>query len=227
VKPILVVEDEFAISLVLKAYLEKARYTVVQAFTYEEALDKWQKHMPALVLLDVMLPDGSGWDLLKLIRGRSACPVIMLTALGDLHSKLDGLNQGADDYILKPFVVEEVLARVNTVLRRSSHLFEQDSALFLGSLKIDFKAHQVYLHGIPLKLAPKDLALFLYLAEHPNQTLTREQLIERIWGFDYEGSDRAVDLAIKRIRQALKDWPSEEGDILTLRGVGYQIRVQT
>ncbi|WP_134685328.1 response regulator transcription factor [Brevibacillus migulae] len=220
-KTILIVEDEITISRVLKAYLEKAQFHVEQAFTGDEAIAKYDALNPSLVLLDVMLPGKSGWDILANIRSKSACPVIMLTALGQINHKLTGLNTGADDYITKPFNAEEVVARVHAVLRRPA-IIEGYDVKYFGGLKVDFRAHTVTLHGIELSFTPRDLALFLFLVQHPNQTFTREQLIEQVWGMDYEGSDRAVDLAIKRIRRALENWPVTEGEIRTLRGLGYQ-----
>ncbi|MEN6351474.1 MAG: response regulator transcription factor [Syntrophomonas sp.] len=224
-KTILIVEDEPAISRVLQAYLSKAGYQVEQAFDGEEALAKFASIQPALVILDIMLPGIDGWGILKHIRDRSSCPVIMLTALGKINQKLDGLNQGADDYITKPFIAEEVVARVNAVLRRPMQLGDGEDVINYGSLKIDFKAHAVYLHGVELSLIPRDLALLLFMACHPNQTLSREQLIEHVWGIDYEGSDRAVDLAVKRIRRTMENWPASEGEVKTLRGLGYQFCV--
>lgn len=224
-KIILVVEDEAVISRVLKTYLNKTGYEVVQAFDGEEALRKFKKLNPDLVLLDVMLPRRDGWSVLKEIRQRSSCPVIMLTALDQAKQKITGLNQGADDYITKPFNAEEVVARVTAVLRRSSQIIENNETRQYGSLKIDFKAHTVSLQGAELSIIPRDLALLLFLARHPNQTFSREQLIEEVWGLDYKGSERAVDLAIKRIRQALRNWPVAEGEVKTLRGLGYKFSV--
>jgi DNA-binding response OmpR family regulator len=224
-KSILIVEDELSISRVLKAYLEKAEYTVEQAFDGDEALEKFAAMNPSLVLLDVMLPGQSGWSILNRIREQSACPVIMLTALGHIDHKLAGLNQGADDYITKPFNADEVVARVKAVLRRSGQVLETDGTKYFGSLRVDFKAHTVTLHGIELNFNPRDLSLFLFLAQKPNQMFTREQLIENVWGMDYEGSDRAVDLAITRIRRILQNWPVSEGEIRTYRGMGYKFCV--
>ncbi|MED4350801.1 response regulator transcription factor [Schinkia azotoformans] len=225
-KTILVVEDELAISIVLKAYLEKNGYKVLQAFSGKEAIEIFEDEKPLLVLLDVMLPDLDGWSVLQYIRERSSTPVIMLTALGDIDNKLNGFNQGADDYLSKPFIGEEVVARVTAVLRRSTQIIENDQIVYYGSLKIDFQAHAVFLNGIELTFPPRDLSLFLFLAKHPNQTFTREQLIEYVWGIDFEGSDRAVDLAIKRIRKMVSNWPETEGEIKTLRGLGYQFSVK-
>ncbi|MRG87867.1 response regulator transcription factor [Salinibacillus xinjiangensis] len=222
-KTILIIEDEYPISQVLKAYLQKAEFHTEQAYDGEEAIKKFEEVSPDLVLLDIMLPGKDGWELLKEIRAKSSCPVIMLTALGDVNYRLSGLNQGADDYISKPFVGEEVVARVHAVLRRVDD--DNESVKTFGQLKIDLQAHRVYLKGKEIEFTPRDLSLFLFLVNHPNQTFTREQLIERVWGFDYDGSDRAVDLSIKRIRKALKDWPESDGEIRTLRGLGYQLSV--
>ncbi|MFV9509742.1 response regulator transcription factor [Tepidibacillus sp. LV47] len=224
-KKIMVVEDELSISRVLKAYLKKAGYEVELISSGEEAIEKFSEYKPSLVILDIMLPDVDGWTVLHFIRERSSCPVIMLTALGQISQKLTGLNQGADDYITKPFDPLEVVARVDAVLRRSTLIIDQENIRYYGTLKIDFKAHRVYLHGLEMELPPRDLSLLLFLARHPNQTFTREQLIEQVWGMDYEGSDRAVDLAIKRIRKVLDLWPSSEGEIKTIRGMGYQFSV--
>ena len=224
-KNILIVEDELPISRVLKAYLEKHQFQVEQAFTGDEAERKFDLVNPALVLLDVMLPGRSGWSILEYIRAKSSCPVIMLTALGQIENKLAGLGQGADDYITKPFIADEVVARVQAVLRRSTQIIEGDRVKQFGSLKIDFKAYSVTLHGVELTFTPKDLSLFLFLAQYKNQTFTRDQLIEQVWGLDYEGSDRAVDLSIKRIRRSLENWPVTEGEIKTFRGLGYKLCV--
>lgn len=223
VKPILIVEDEIPISQVLKVYLQKANFNTVQAFDGDEAIEKFTAHKPVLVLLDVMLPRKDGWAILKEIRQQSDCPVIMLTALGDVNYRLTGLNDGADDYISKPFIAEEVVARVNAVLRRSQ---TNDGPIkSFGQLQIDLKSHRVTINEEEIELTPRDLSLLLFLAENPNQTFTRDQLIEHVWGWEYEGSDRAVDLAIKRLRKSLHKWPVSDGEIKTLRGLGYQFCV--
>jgi DNA-binding response OmpR family regulator len=224
-KTILVVEDEKTISRVLAVYLQHAGYYVVQAYDGDEAFRLFHENSPNLVLLDVMLPGRDGWSILGDIRKVSACPVIMLTALGDIDYRLKGLNQGADDYITKPFVGEEVIARVHAVLRRSANVLDTDNSKQFGSLKINLDAHIVTINGEEVILTPKDLSLLIYLAERPNRTFTRDDLIDSVWGMDYEGSDRAVDLAIKRIRQALSEWPVSQGEIRTHRGLGYQFCV--
>ncbi|MEG6614927.1 response regulator transcription factor [Peptococcaceae bacterium 1198_IL3148] len=222
-KKILIVEDEYPISQVLKAYLQKANFHPVQVFAGHEAMAKFKEVKPALVLLDVMLPGKDGWKILKEIREISSCPVIMLTALGDINYRLSGLNKGADDYISKPFVGDEVVARVKAVLRRSEK--SDHPVKRYGRLEVDLQAHRVKVDGEEIALTPRDLSLLLFFVEYPNQTFTREQLIEQVWGWEYEGSDRAVDLSIKRLRKALQDWPVSEGEIRTLRGLGYQFSV--
>lgn len=220
---ILLVEDEAPIRQVLQAYLKKAGFEVVQCARGDEAIDLIKKEVPDLVLLDVMLPGKSGWDILREIREDHLAPVIMLTALGETPERVKGLHQGADDYIAKPFAGEEVVARVQTVLRRAK---EQPYAMQrYGALKINQLTHQIYLHEKAVDLTPKDTALLLFLAQHPNRIFNREQLIEHVWGWDYEGSDRAVDLSVKRIRKELQDWSPNEGEIKTIRGMGYQFCV--
>lgn len=219
-------EDELAISMVLGAYLENAGYDVDYAYNGEEALRKLEEETPALILLDIMMPYVDGWSVLSFIRKKSACPVIMLTALSDTEQKLKGFENGADDYITKPFVGEEVIARVQAVLRRSSHYQEDERVKYYGDLKINYVSHQVFLNGIEVPFTPRDLSVFLFLASNPNQTFTRDQLLDHVWGNDYDGSDRAVDLAIKRIRKLLNGWDPKDGEIKTLRGLGYQFYIQ-
>ncbi|WP_046174321.1 response regulator transcription factor [Domibacillus indicus] len=224
---ILIAEDEPAISQVLKVYLAKAGFGVVQAFTGTEAIEKFHRESPSLVLLDVMMPGKDGWAVLKEIRSAGRCPVIMLTALNDVNYRLDGLNGGADDYISKPFIADEVVARVRAVLRRSEEPQQASERVsHYGSLTIDFTAHRITLGGKEITLTPRDLSLLLFLASSPNRTFTRDQLLDEVWGQDYDGSDRAVDLSVKRIRKALVKWPSAEGEIKTLRGLGYQFVVE-
>jgi DNA-binding response OmpR family regulator len=225
-KKILVVEDELAISMVLKAYLEREGFNVVQVYDGLKAIPVFEDAKPDLVLLDVMLPGKEGWDILKEIREDDTCPVIMLTALNDVDYRLSGFKSGADDYISKPFVAEEVVARVHAVLRRSSTVVAEDEHVHeFGSLTIDDQSYMVQLNGEEINLTPRDLSLLIFFAKHPNQIFTREQLLDQVWGMDYDGSDRAVDLAIKRIRKAIDAWPVTEGEIKTLRGLGYQLSV--
>lgn len=207
-------------------YLQKVGYNVTQCFNGGQALVMFRETQPDLVLLDIMLPEKNGWSILKEIRERSTCPVIMLTALGEVNYRLEGFDHGADDYIAKPFIADEVVARVRAVLRRAEGSPDSATSKQYGSLVIDCKSHKVLLGGEEIVLTPRDLSVLIFLADHPNQTFTRDQLIDQVWGWEYEGSDRAVDLAIKRLRKALKEWDEAEGEIKTLRGLGYQLSVQ-
>lgn len=226
-KRILIVEDEVPISRVLRAYLEKHEFATSQAFTIQQASLLFASEAFDLVLLDVMLPDGTGWDFLQTIRNQSPCPIIMLTALSEVPDRLRGLQNGADDYMSKPFVAEEVVARIQAVLRRPTRLLDEIDARHFGKLRIHQKERQIFLHNIEVPLTPKDRSLLLFLAKHPNQIFNREQLLEHVWGMNYFGSDRAVDLAIKRIRHVLKEWPKSDGEIRTIRGMGYEFHVET
>ncbi|WP_410767717.1 response regulator transcription factor [Fontibacillus sp. BL9] len=225
-KTVLIVEDEEAISRVLAAYLRKAGFLPLRASNGAAALELFEANGPELILLDLMLPDTDGMALLSTIRETSACPVIMLTARDGIADRLAGLDGGADDYMIKPFVPEEVVARVNAVLRRQPHWIDRGSKRIYGNLVIDLAAKQVMVNGAEVALNPRELALMLFLSEWPNRTFTREQLIEQVWGIDYDGSDRAVDLSIKRLRQSLSHWSIEEGEIRTLRGMGYQLWIR-
>ncbi|WP_238652632.1 response regulator transcription factor [Paenibacillus piscarius] len=220
---ILIVEDEEAIARVLAAYLRKAGFHVTRAADGQSALEAFEEAPPSLVLLDIMLPEMDGFELLGLIRERSSCPVIMLTARDGIKDRLAGLDGGADDYMSKPFIPEEVIARVRAVLRRPSQWSDGSRKRHYGSLFIDFSARSVFLNGAEVSLSPRDMSVLLFLAERPNQICTRDQLLEHVWEMDYDGSDRAVDLSIKRLRQALSHWPGSEGEIRTLRGTGYQL----
>jgi two-component system response regulator ResD len=220
---ILIVEDEEAISRVLSAYLRKAGFSVTRASDGRAALEAFAIHPPSLILLDVMMPHMDGFELLTHIREKSSCPVIMLTARDGINDRLAGLDGGADDYMAKPFIPEEVVARVKAVLRRPSQWSDGSRKRHFGSLFIDYTARSVFLNGAEVSLSPRDLSVLLFLAERPNQICTRDQLLEHVWEMDYDGSDRAVDLSIKRLRQALSHWPADEGEIRTLRGTGYQL----
>ena len=219
-KTILVVEEETPDARVLQASLNQAGYRVEQAFDGKEALGKFARLHPALVILDATLSGMDALQVLAEIRMRNSCPVIMLTAPGKREERLAGLKQGADDCIAKPFAPEEVVARVNAVLRRPVHLVTGEIRQY-GSLKVDLQAHTVYLHGV--ELAHPGTFPYFFWPVIPTG-LYQKQLIEEVWGLDYAGSERAVDLAVKRIRKALRNWPVTEG-VKTLRGLGYQLTV--
>lgn len=221
---ILVVEDEAPISLLLKVYLEKAGYRVKVADSGEEALLNFLETKPSLVVLDLMLPGIDGRAVLDEIRRQSSCPVIILTARGSVNDRLQGFKQGADDYIPKPFDPDEVVARVKAVLRRPARLVEPELIQF-GSLTVDFTSLTATVLGNIIPLAPRDWELLVFFVRHPNKVFTRDQLLDHVWGIDYDGGDRAVDVAVKRLRQTLREWPPGEGEIETVRGTGYMLRV--
>lgn len=223
-KRILLIEDEIPIARLVSAYLERASYEVKWNEGDREAIPAFLSWKPDLVLLDLMLPDHDGLDILDQIRQYGSCPVIIITARGTVPDKLQGLAQGADDYIAKPFDPDEVLARVQAVLRRSSYLAEADT-IRLGTLSIDVTAQNALIGKTPLSLMPRDWQLLVFLARHPNQIFSRDQLLDQVWGMDFEGGDRSVDTAVKRLRKSLLPWPTSEGEISTIRGMGYSLRV--
>ena len=221
---ILIVEEELPIARMLTAYLEQAGYRVEIATDGEAALASFAQNRHDLVLLDLMLPGIDGWHVLAEIRSQSSCPVIMLTASGDVKQRIKGLRLGADDMIQKPFDPDEVVARVQAVLRRPP-LIVEPHLVRLGSLIVDLTAQEATLAGQAVSLAPRDFDLLAFLARHPNRCFSRDQLLDHVWGLDFAGADRAVDVAVKRLRQALSDWPHSEGEITTVRGKGYLLRV--
>lgn len=221
---VLIIEDDPSTSKVLSAYLDAAGYSCELVDNGDRALEVFDRVKPSIVLLDVVLPGKDGWTILKEIRAKSSCPVILLTALNQLEDRLGGFDAGADDYIGKPFQGKEVVARVQAVLRRTPGIISQDTANY-GRLRINFVTREVFFDGQAVHLTPRDLSLLIFFARHPNQVFDRETLIQHVWGMDYLGSDRAVDLSIKRIRQSLPHLNEETGQIVTLRGLGYQFRV--
>lgn len=219
---VLIIEDEEKTADYLHRGLTEQGFSVDLARDGIDGLHLALEGDYAVIVLDVMLPGLDGWEVLQLIREHHSCPVIMLTARDGITDRLHGLDSGADDYMTKPFMPEEVVARVHAVLRRRPFLQDRSSKRHFGNLVIDDAAKCVYLNGAEVGLSPRDLSLLLFLSEYPNRTFTRDHLIEQVWGMDYEGSDRAVDLSVKRLRQSLSHWSSDAGEIRTLRGMGYQ-----
>lgn len=224
-KTIFLIEDEIPIGKVLSAYLKREGYQVVWNQGIGDVFGEFIKAGPSLCLLDLTLPEHEGLELLEQFRDAGSCPVIILTARGALPDKIKGLKLGADDYIPKPFDPEEVMARIEAVLRRDLGMAVHNTARF-GSLIIDFTAAMVSIGGHPLEMIPRDFQVLSFLAKSPNQCFSRELLLDRIWGLDYEGSDRAVDTVIKRLRNTLSQWPADEGEIQTVRGMGYRLYVR-
>ena len=220
---ILVVDDDPNISRLEQLYLEKEGYEVKVAADGNEAIESFRKLPPDLVLLDVMLPGTDGYEVLKAIRKSGSIPVIMVTAKGETFDKVLCLELGADDYIVKPFDGKEMIARVKAVLRRA-HGSEEEQAgdLSFPGVTVSLKEYDAHYEGKRLEMPPKELEVLYFLASHPNQVFTREQLLSQIWGFDFFGDSRTVDVHIKRLREKLADSEKYGWSLYTVRGVGYK-----
>ena len=223
---ILLVDDDPNISHLVRLYLEKEGFAVTEAARGDTALDSFQKEIPDLVLLDVMLPGLDGLQVLREIRKTSKAPVIMLTAKDETFDKVLGLELGADDYVTKPFETKELVARVKAVLRRAPAAEEKkadnDDTLRFPQLTISLARYEVTYEGRELEMPPKELEVLYYLASHPNMVFTREQLLERVWGFDFFGDSRTVDVHIKRLREKLPECEKYGWEIHTVWRVGYK-----
>ncbi len=223
---VLVVEDEKNILDLLRMYLEKEGYAVTVADDGGQGLAKFRAIKPDLVLLDVMMPVMDGWSVCKAIRAESQTPVIMLTAKGETDDKVTGLKSGADDYITKPFEMKEVLARIEAVLRRSDRTATGKNIrrLTYDKLVIDMDAFELIVDGKKVDTPPKEMELLFYLASSPNRVYTRNQLLDEVWGFDFFGDSRTVDVHVKRLREKLEG-VSESWTLKTVWGVGYKFEV--
>jgi DNA-binding response OmpR family regulator len=220
---VLIVDDDANISELISLYLKKEGYHTQEVYSGRAALDAFEEYSPDIVLLDIMLPEIDGYDVCKEIRKIDRTPIIMLTAKGEVFDKVLGLELGADDYIVKPFDPKELVARVKAVLRRTSAQNEPaqlKNRIVLDNLVIDKDNYSVTYEGQLVELPPKELEVLYFLASHPRQVFTREQLLDKIWGYDFVGDTRTVDVHIKRLRDKF------EGDhtwnIKTVWGVGYK-----
>ena len=222
---ILIVDDELNICELLRLYIEKEGYSTVVANDGIEAIKKFKEENPALVLLDLMLPGKDGLEVCREIRKESNCPIIMLTAKGEVFDKVLGLELGADDYMVKPFEGKEVTARIRAVLRRSGNKEETVKKIELENLQLDMSKYELKIKGKKVEAPPKEKELIYYLASHPNKVFTRDQLLNEIWGFDYFGDSRTVDVHIKRIRGKLEG-VSDKWKLKTVWGVGYELEVK-
>jgi DNA-binding response OmpR family regulator len=223
---ILICDDHKAVHESLRLYLEKEGYTKSSAYDGEEALRLAQTEQPDLILLDLMMPKLSGTEVCREIRKTSSVPIIMLTAKGEEIDRILGLELGADDYIVKPFSPREVLARIKAVLRRSGEQpAEPSRVLRYDGLRINIDSYEVLLDGQSIPFTPKEVEVLYLLASHPGQVFEREQILSRVWGYDYFGETRAVDTQIKRIRQKLPQEGVSWG-IRTIYGVGYKFEVK-
>ncbi|KRN75348.1 hypothetical protein IV73_GL000512 [Weissella kandleri] len=227
---ILVVDDEKPISDIIKFNLTKEGYDVVIAMDGREALDKFESESPDLVLLDQMLPEIDGTEVLRQIRATSQVPVIMVTAKDSEIDKVLGLEMGADDYVTKPFSNRELLARIKANLRRrdaagSTAAEDRDSdEIRIGDLVIHPEAYMVTKDGKDIELTHREFELLSHLAKHIGQVMTRDDLLQTVWGFDYFGDVRTVDVTVRRIREKIEDTPSHPQILMTRRGVGYYLK---
>jgi two-component system response regulator ResD len=221
---VLIVDDDENISEVIKMYLENSGYETKVSHNGREAQEFFVQYKPDLVMLDIMLPSVDGIDVLKWIRKQSETPVIMLTAKGETFDKVLGLELGADDYIVKPFEPKEMVARVKAVLRRYNVENEDKEVLKFPDLTVDINSYNVVFKGAEVKMPPKEFELLYFLARNKNRVFTREQLLCEVWGYDYPGDSRTVDVHIKRLREKLHDGANWE--LETVWGVGYKFEVK-
>ena len=230
-KKILIVDDEKPISDIIKFNLTKEGYETVTAFDGREALEQFEVENPDLVILDLMLPELDGLEVAKEIRKTSHTPIIMLSAKGEVFDKVLGLELGADDYIMKPFDSKELVARVKAVLRRYQAVpkpevpaVDKGKCVEYQGIEINLTNYSVLVDGQNVEMPPKELELLYFLASSPNQVFTREQLLDQIWGYEYIGDTRTVDVHIKRLREKIKDHNGWK--LATVWGIGYKFEVK-
>ena len=221
---ILVVEDDRNISDLIRMYMEKEGFEVRSAYDGGKAIEEFEKQAPDLVLLDIMLPVMDGWAVCAKIRETDKTPIIMLTAKGETTDKVTGLEMGADDYIVKPFEMKELLARVHAVLRRLGGDEAKARCLSFDGLVINLDSYELEVRGKRVDTPPKELELLYHLASSPNRVFTRNQLLDEVWGFDYFGDSRTVDVHIKRLREKLEG-VSDQWSLKTVWGVGYKFEL--
>lgn len=222
---ILIVEDDSNIADLLRLYLEKEGYEISIASDGGKGVESFRRVQPDLVLLDIMLPVLDGWGVCRAIRAESKTPVIMLTAKGETEDKVSALKQGADDYVTKPFEMPELLARIEAVLRRSGTVPEKNSKrLVFDKLVIDMDSFELTVDGKKIPTPPKEMELLYHLASTPNRVYQRNKLLDEVWGFDYFGDTRTVDVHIKRLREKLEG-VSDQWSLKTVWGVGYKFEV--
>ena len=222
---ILVVEDDRNISELIRMYLEKEGFEVRLAYDGGKAVEEYDKRAPDMVLLDIMLPVMDGWGVCAHIREKGKTPIIMLTAKSDVGDRITGLEMGADDYLVKPFEMKELMARINAVLRRSEIPDDTKKKLVFDKLEINLDSYELLVDGKKVDTPPKELELLYRLAATPNRVYTRNQLLDEVWGFDYFGDSRTVDVHIKRLREKIEN-VSDQWELKTVWGVGYKFEVK-
>ena len=223
---IMVVDDDSNICELLRLYLEKEGFDAVIVPNGVKALGRFDREKPDLMLLDVMMPQLDGWQVCREIRKKSQCPIIMLTAKGEVFDKVLGLELGADDYVVKPFEAKEVIARVKAVLRRSGVQNQKKAKeVQYDGLYINMENYELRVRGKQIDTPPKEMELIYHLASNPNRVYTRDQLLDEVWGFEYYGDSRTVDVHVKRLREKL-DGVSDQWTLKTVWGVGYKFEVK-
>jgi len=221
---ILVVEDDRNISDLIEMYLLKEGFEVRIAGDGAKAIEEFQRAVPDLILLDIMLPIMDGWAVCAKIRETSKVPIIMLTAKSEVFDRIQGLEMGADDYLVKPFEMKELIARINAVMRRSEIPNDTSKRLTFDKLVVDLDSYELTVDGSKVDTPPKELELLYHLAATPNRVYTRNQLLDEVWGFDYFGDSRTVDVHIKRLREKVEN-VSDQWALKTVWGVGYKFEV--
>ena len=224
---ILIADDDRNICELLKIYLEKEGCNVVLAGDGEEALSKFEAEEPDIILLDVMMPRLDGWQVCRELRKKSDCPIIMITAKGETFDKVLGLELGADDYVVKPFEPKEIVARVKAVLRRTGKATAENDKkeVSFDKLTVNMTKYELKVDGKVIDTPPKELELLFHLASNPNRVYTRDQLLDEVWGFEYYGDSRTVDVHVKRLREKLEG-VSEKWSLKTVWGVGYKFETK-
>ena len=223
---ILVVDDDKNICELLRLDIEKEDFAVELAYDGRRALELFESFSPDLILLDIMLPELDGWQVCREIRKHSQCPIIMLTAKGEVFDKVLGLELGADDYVVKPFETKEVIARIKAVLRRTGgHNDNEVKKVEYDKLSINLTNYELRVNGKQVDTPPKEMELIYHLASNPNRVFTRDQLLDEVWGFDYYGDSRTVDVHVKRLREKLEG-VSDQWALKTVWGVGYKFEVK-
>lgn len=222
---ILVIDDDINICELIRLYMEKENFEVLIANDGQSGLEEFKKSSPALIILDVMMPIMDGWQVLREVRKLGQTPVIMLSAKGETFDKVLGLELGADDYVVKPFEPKELIARAKAVLRRLEHKNYDTQEVVYPGLVINKTDYSVNINEQTVEMPPKELELLYFLAANPNKVYTREQLLENVWGFDFFGDSRTVDVHVKRLREKL-EMPDANWQLKTVWGVGYKFEVK-
>lgn len=223
----LIIEDDSNICDLIKLYIEKLGYRTILSYNGEDGIEKYYDQSPDFIILDIMMPLMSGWEVCQEIRrDNKLIPIIMLTGRGESYDKIKGFDLGADDYVVKPFEPNELMARVKAILRRSFLSSEEKENIQIDDLTIDMNQYKIFHSNEEIIMPPKEIELLYFLAKHPNHVFTRQQLIDQLWGFDYEGDSRTIDVHVKRIREKIKE-NSSLWSLKTIRGVGYKFEVKS